>query len=355
MRTQDQDGVVLLSLAMMLVPLLLVTTTFSALMTTRSNELAMDLDRDRALLAAESGIDEAIYRAKIGSLADGVTISRDLSGGMSFSVEPTHLLKDGRDNDGDGIVDDIDEDIYQIICTGTYRTAKRRVASYLGPVGLLPTLDAAINVTNPGIQIDLKGTSLVSGLDVNMDGSTGPTNGWGLAIESPGTVSHLDAELDSSEEAQVDGQGGAPSLGASGTIDFPALSATLENVADTVLTGDKYSRLVAGTRSQPSITYRNGDVRISGNSTGAGILIVNGDLIIAGTFRFDGIVLVAGNIEKAAGTADIYGSVVTGPATKQILATGTLNVRYSTEAIALANSASGRFVTYNGWQELGGS
>ena len=31
---------------------------------------------------------------------------------------------------------------------------------------------------------------------------------------------------------------------------------------------------------------------------------------------------------------------------------GTLDVRYSSEALSLANSLGGRYVSFNGWQEL---
>ena len=77
-----------------------------------------------------------------------------------------------------------------------------------------------------------------------------------------------------------------------------------------------------------------------------------GNLVVTGNFRFDGVVIVLGDFEAGAGTADIYGAVIMGPDAGEVRATGTFQLRYSEEAIRFTNALTGRYVTFNGWQEL---
>ena len=44
--------------------------------------------------------------------------------------------------------------------------------------------------------------------------------------------------------------------------------------------------------------------------------------------------------------------MIQGPTGAQIDNRGTLDLLYSSEAIAIANSTSGMYVSFNGWQEL---
>ena len=55
---------------------------------------------------------------------------------------------------------------------------------------------------------------------------------------------------------------------------------------------------------------------------------------------------------KQVGTAQIYGAFVHGPKAAQIWTRGTFDVRYSSEALSLANQFAGLYVSFNGWQEL---
>ncbi|HEV8131294.1 MAG TPA: PilX N-terminal domain-containing pilus assembly protein [Acidobacteriota bacterium] len=49
-----------------------------------------------------------------------------------------------------------------------------------------------------------------------------------------------------------------------------------------------------GTTDDPKITYINSDLKVTGNASGAGILIVTGDLEVGGAFTWDGVILVVG-------------------------------------------------------------
>jgi len=353
-----QQGFALIALFALMIPMLIIVVAFSTTMTGRTNELRVELDEELALLACESGVDDAIYQGRIGDLTDGGNYNRTLGSGQSFVVEPTYLGKDGKDNDGDSATDEEDEDVFQIIVTGSYRQTSRRVAAYLGPVPLLPIMEAAVTTHDPNVTIWLPGTPVVTGDDTDVDGGGGSgPDVPGLAIAPPGDVAHLDSELTGSERTAVQGVGPSPSLGVATAIDVPSLVTQIQNVANLILTSDQYSSFDFGDASAlpvptTTIAYRNGNVKFAGNSRGAGILVVTGNLTITGNFRYDGVIIVLGKVDNSAGTAQVYGSIVQGPNGGAITFKGTADVRYSSEAIDLANSASGAYVAFIGWQEL---
>lgn len=348
------DGFVLIVFIVTLVPLLLVAGTYTLTMTGNSNELSSELDQELAFLAAESGVDDAIYKGETGLLKHDVSYTRDLGNGVSFLVEPTHLKVDGKDNDGDGKIDEDDEDVFQVIVTGRYRNVTKRIAAYLGPVPLIPSLTSALAVTNPSVVLDLNGTVTISGYNVDLNGNpTGSNDMPGLTTTDTST-SHLLSELDPLEQSMVQGVGGTPSLGTSPSIDLVSLVAQIQNTADLVLTAASYNSYSFGdaTTGDVHVTYRDGDVKFGGNSKGAGIMLVTGDLTMQGNFKFDGIIVVLGDIIDSSGTAVINGGIIQGDSGGRIDFNGTVDVHYSETSIAVANSTSGKYVAFNGWQNL---
>ncbi len=344
-----ENGAVLLALFAFLMPLLLTAASFTSVMAKRSAEHAAVLDDEKALLAAESGIDDAVFRAQSTppTLQSGVSYNRALGSGLSFTVTPTYLATDGLDNDGDGQIDEADEDVFQILVAGQYRAVQRRVVAYLGPVKVLPNITSAVALLNPNVNFIGKGTPLISGNEVTMTGASTGVSVMGVGVASPGASPTMTATISSYSA-------GSPQVGPTGPLNFAAVVAEIQNTANLVLTSSKYSSYSFGNGAAgiANVAYRGGDVTFSGNSRGAGVLVVNGDLTITGTFEFDGVVLVAGNIDNSAGTATIRGALIQGPGASTFEIKGTLNIYYSSAAIALANRASGRYVTYNGWQEM---
>ncbi len=57
------------------------------------------------------------------------------------------------------------------------------------------------------------------------------------------------------------------------------------------------------------IIHVSGDVHVSGNGYGQGILLVDGDLIVTGEFEFYGVVVVQGSADFR-GTTDIHGGIL---------------------------------------------
>jgi hypothetical protein len=159
------------------------------------------------------------------------------------------------------------------------------------------------------------------------------------------------------EQGQVRGDTPSPSIDISttyGPTQVAEVVAQARNAAQIVVTNSRVASVTYGTVAGPQyIVYREGDMRITGNSTGAGLLVVNGDLEIVGTMRWYGVVIVTGNFRCGAGTAQIHGATVIGEQGGDFDLRGTADLRFSREAIDLAVRLTGRYVAFNGWQEIG--
>ena len=88
-------------------------------------------------------------------------------------------------------------------------------------------------------------------------------------------------------------------------------SAVKNAVTEPVVTGPASSLSNYGTASAPQIVYVNGDLTLTGNKTGYGILVVTGTLTVKGTVQWNGLVLVVGqgNLQMD-GTNTFTGAVV---------------------------------------------
>jgi Tfp pilus assembly protein PilX len=77
----------------------------------------------------------------------------------------------------------------------------------------------------------------------------------------------------------------------------------------------------------PQITYVNGNLDISGNTTGSGILVVTGNLTYDGNSSWNGIILVVGNglttyLQNGGGNGQFNGAIYVADVTDQDCATG---------------------------------
>jgi hypothetical protein len=80
---------------------------------------------------------------------------------------------------------------------------------------------------------------------------------------------------------------------------------SLEGIADESYDGDTHfaGGTEFGTEDNPAITYIDGDVHLSGNGSGFGILVITGALRYTGAFDYNGLVMVIGE-----GDADLRGA-----------------------------------------------
>jgi hypothetical protein len=89
------------------------------------------------------------------------------------------------------------------------------------------------------------------------------------------------------------------------------VSTMKSNVTQPVINGPASGLPNYGTVANPQIIYVNGDLTLSGNAQGYGILVVTGTLTIKGTVGWNGIVLVVGKgVFNTDGTDQYNGAVV---------------------------------------------
>lgn len=354
---ENEAGFATIALVLVLVPMILVIGSYLQTMTERNQRLGLEIREEQAMCAAESGIDYALNEARRGTLVAGVgrqyTFTGNLTEGSSFTTTCVYLKGDSLDNDGDGAVDEADEDVFRVTCTGNTQTNRRRVAAYLGFSSYLPELEAAVTITNPATVITVSGSGIARGNNYALNGTlVGSGDTYGMAMAPPGTLAQLDAQLVGAERSNVIGVGVAPSIGAAAPIDVQQIVDFARNSASIVITNATVSSVNYGTSTSPVIVYREGDVRIQGNSTGYGLLVVNGTLRMAGTFRWYGVIVCTGTVEAATGNVQVHGGVLSGPASPQLTMTGNVDLRYSEAGTTLAANLTGRYVAFNGWQEI---
>ena len=117
-----------------------------------------------------------------------------------------------------------------------------------------------------------------------------------------------------------------------------------------------------GTRTVPKITYVNGDLRLDGNTTGAGILIVDGTLEMDSNTVFEGLVLLGicptcpGRYDGADSNAGIFGFalVMANPTSShsgesRVDLDSDAGIFYCTDALAYAGALSGGGLTLTAW------
>lgn len=353
----DESGYALVAFVALLVPLIGIAAAAMMTMGSRTDRLGAEIRNERALLAAEAGFDSGIYGLNTGALSHATTYQRTLPGGASFALAVDNLRLDGIDNDGDGKIDEHNEDVYQLVVRGVHGWGVRRIAAYVSPDSAMPKAESALALQSTGTDVALLGSSLIDGRDHELDGSLGnpSLDVEGLSIATPGTVAHLNTIVTGAEEAKVTGAGGTPSLGVAASTDVNALVAQLLPLVDNTLTGTVYTDYIYGDASLGTamISYRNGDVKFAGNSRGAGVLIVSGDLEMDGNSRFDGIIIVLGELKLTGSGPRVFGSVMMGPASPRVRIVGGGQIVFSQIAVEIAEHES-RFGGYKarGWQEL---
>jgi hypothetical protein len=349
-----QGGFAIVSVLSVLVPLMAVVGAMIALLGGRSARLQAAIGKSRASTAAEAGVDAALFLANDGSLISGSPVSFDLGGGLGYVIDPLWLGGDSDDNDSDGSTDEVDEQAWQIVVRGTHGRSEARVVAHFRKATGLPVVPAVVRVHAPATALTLTGTTLISGADVNIDGTPGsPTDDvYGIAIAAPGTAADLAAQLDPGESSVVEGVGGAPSLTVSPGVDVQALIDRYRTFHDVDLVASTYSGASFGDGPGGlfQITFRNGDLELTAGSTAAGILVVDGDLDLNAGSRVDGIVIVRGAV-RLGGSAIVRGSLLVGPACSEVSDTGGSQVCYSVEAVDRARLLDERF-RISAWQEV---
>jgi hypothetical protein len=221
--------------------------------------------------------------------------------------------------------------------------------AFLEPI-TFPELPSGMYISaNSVTTTKLTGDMNISGENHNPDGT--------LTGDSSEAVYGISVDSEDDKTAILDGiskpENVVGLIKATGSIGYPSVEVTalgvdwgkvyqyVSNAADQTFIGDISSGANLGTLAAPKITLVNADASGSGTitinkSSGAGILVVNGDVKFAGNFSFQGIILCYKSTDlsfQSTGTNQIVGGIIAAGKDVAIKTAGTMNVKYSHEAI----------------------
>jgi hypothetical protein len=180
------------------------------------------------------------------------------------------------------------------------------------------------------------------------DTVTGSTPLPGIA--TPNDPNAIASQLNGQQADNVQGSGSDPSVqSAVVNLDLAAMAAAWIQAADISLTGTQTNPNTSGWGSMATnpvtlkVVHVAGDLHLSGNSSGAGVLVVDGNFELSGTFNWNGIVLVLGDVVVTGGGSakNIVGALlVQGSVSGTSVMNGNVKLLYSSEMIGKLNSLS---------------
>ena len=186
----------------------------------------------------------------------------------------------------------------------------------------------------------INGNITISGYDHDIDGNIF-NNGndlLGIAVDNPADVPTILSNIGGS--ATVEGVGGNPSVSAvTNAIDWELYAQDVANNPDIIISsvGDLLKHQNLGTTEDPKTTFINGDIQISSDLQGCGILVVNGNLKINDLFTYRGIIIAYKDSEiktELNGEANVYGGmIIAGTSAELWISNGTFDLFYSQEAL----------------------
>jgi hypothetical protein len=318
----------------------------------RITQTRQELRFDRAFTVSEAGIERAKAYVRTYTKTNSV-----LFGGFTNYGEGKFYVSVRNSASGTNRV--------IIRSTGVVETAKRVLEVEVQVTPLVPpNTDGALGIYGTNTDLTITGNGKIDGhdwyvplvFDCNGAGCNGTlsTNEAAPGVFYTSTTTVISADSDSTD-GDPPITNGTPVYSETYWYDFLDLviqSATVYTDASSF-----------GTRAAPNIVMLPpGATTIAGNTEGAGIFIIPGDatLRITGTWHYEGLVILVGNgvIDAGddvfqSGTARIFGSVIAVGGGLDINATGTADIKYSTEALAnLANLQAKKPINMISWKEI---
>lgn len=379
-RRSREGGNVFVLIVLMLVPLATLAGSAITLGSRESSEHNAQRGRSLALVHAESGLDRALAQLIDDSDAlDDLQVAEGEGDGVRAHVEFEELGADGIDNDGDGAVDESDEDrMIRVTSMGCVNVddvdgdgnpqAQAGVESYVKRVRAiatkgagLPSFPFAVYLGDPNAEIDMNGNSFfIDGNDYLADLGAGPgTTVPGIA--TTGDTEDIKDQLSAMQFDNVQGDGTDPSISNTAPVDLQEIIDEYKSAADVKFTTSTHYTGDLGDYDAGDfkVTHSLGNLRISGGSQGAGLLLVEGNLEITGGWEYRGVVIVTGQVifrgggggKRVLGTLLVGGDVMEGGHDEDLEVSGTVDILYSSTIQSEVSSSVATF-TMNGWQEL---
>ena len=324
--------------------------------------------RGRKIMKGCSDFDDVLVEAAsnngiLSMDCDSGTVQEEIE--YSDSKVTIYVSNDPEDIAGSGsVTDDTDNKIVlNIVAVGKFGE-RVEIEAYLEKLTSTPTLPGvpgAAGICGAESDVDLKGSSLVSGYDWSVPTDFDCTGAAcagstdydpGDAIPPLTVQTDLGSSLSRRESNMIEGVPDAvvtdPTMECD---DWETLSNQLAALGNAnVINTDSLSDTDIGSRSNPDVTIINppgGELTLSGSVDGAGVLVITGDTAVSvtGTFHFEGIILILGDNGSldVSGTTDLFGTVIvnnTNPdAALELEAGGSGKIKYSSEALVSAVEA----------------
>lgn len=241
----------------------------------------------------------------------------------------------------------VSSDTLRVTSTGSINDQNHTVSYTIleAPFTLVPQFNAALGIYTDNFILSTDGAA--ARLDGNdRSGTCPPTPGVGV-ISEEGKLK-VDSGIHTEENIKGDPDGEAKILDE--THDWDDVQKLIEALLPVAIpVTDRMNPI--GTIENPGVFVVDGKTRITGNTTGAGIMIVRaggdlfheGGLDLSGTFEFDGLVIFEDAYElTAAGTPTINGSIMIGGNTSSVIPIqikGAVQFNYDCSAQDLADKA----------------
>jgi len=348
----NEKGMVLAVTLMLIAALVLLGTTAVTTVTTDIKIAANYREGQVALYNAEAGVEQVIAYLRTNTVtyptasAPAVTITVSCPTGFNFNTSVVmNYVAPGR---------------YRFQMTGTgANNASKTIEAYIVKNSYIPAgADGAVAMYGGGPAVAFKvgagGGYAVDGhdypvpTDSSCNGSACNTTASSTLLAVPGLFTVMSPTLTGNYGAHLEGNPDQ-TLGLSRETEY-------NDLVNKVLTEGLYQPTL-GTRTSPAVTVIPNGITLNASGNGAGIIIVDdgGSLSINGNFEYEGLVILRGTGRVfGAGTGNIFGSLITiGHAAKLIDLTGSINLFYSSAAIAnLSNINSLNTTKKTAWRDV---
>lgn len=163
-------------------------------------------------------------------------------------------------------------------------------------------------------------------------------------IATPNDPNDIESSLSAQQEDNVQGTGSDPSVELSPVnLDLQAMADAWSQMADITLVGNQNNPSTAGwgTVTDLKIIHVKGDLDVSGNTTGAGVLIIDGDFKLGGTLNWNGVIICLKDVDVVGGGSakNIVGALmVQGTLSGSSAVAGNIKLLYSSAMISKLNS-----------------
>ena len=163
-------------------------------------------------------------------------------------------------------------------------------------------------------------------------------------ISTPNNPADISSQLNAQQANNVKGSGSDPSVQPSNVnLDLTAMADAWSQMADITLAGNQNNPSTSGwgTVTDLKIVHVAGDLLLSGNNSGAGVLVIDGDFSMGGTFNWNGVILCLKDVDIVGGgnAKQVVGALmIQGTLNDDSNVNGNVKLLYSSAMISKLNS-----------------